>query len=116
MSIVLAPGVVVDVIPPDMPVLQVGTPSSSVVTILPVAGPPGPAGPPGVSSNASCVWPQALPTYLVQVTHNMGFYPAGITAVDTSGYEVEYAGVTYVSDSIAEVTFDVLFSGTIYMS
>jgi hypothetical protein len=52
----------------------------------------------------------------VQVAHNMGFYPAGITAVDTSGYEVEYAGVTYVSDSIAEVTFDVLFSGTIYMS
>jgi hypothetical protein len=136
MPIVLAPDVVVEIEPPDVPILAVAppttslvltqipevpvihpaSPSASAVTVLPVAGPPGPSGPPGVSTNASCVWPVPVPVYLVQVQHNLGFYPAGVTAIDTSGFALEYAGVSYLSTSITEVTFDVPFSGTIYLS
>jgi hypothetical protein len=136
MPIVLAPNVVVEVEPPTVPTLVLAppvapvvltqapatpviypaSPGDSSVTVLPVAGPPGPSGPPGVSTNASCVWPVPVPVYLVQVHHNLGFYPAGITAIDTSEFALEYAGVSYLSTSITEVTFDVPFSGTIYLS
>lgn len=119
MPITLIPDIVVTVDPPPIPTIQVSPPAAPSVTLVPVVGPPGPQGPAGtsgVSTNASCVWPQSTPTYLVQVVHNLGFYPAGITAIDTAGDAVEFANVVYPSTSITEVSFDVLFSGTIYLS
>jgi hypothetical protein len=62
------------------------------------------------------VWPVQTPVYLVQVIHELGFYPAGVLAVDTQGNPVEYAKLTYISVNIAEISFDVPFSGTIYLS
>lgn len=137
MSFSLADGTVVDIDPPSYPSIVTGPPGSTwavvappvvpivgptpvptgtnVITV-PVAGPPGPRGPAGVSTNASCVWPVSVPVYLVQVTHELGFYPAGVVAIDTQGHEVEYAAVSYLSIDVAEISFDVMFSGTIYLS
>lgn len=136
MPIVLAPDVVVEVEPPEIPVLVLALPSGAVVTVqtpavptvqmaapggptvitVPAYGPPGPRGPAGTSTNASCVWLVPVPVYLVQIIHELGFYPAGVTAVDPSGDPVEYAKLVYISTDIAEVSFEVLFSGTIYLS
>lgn len=136
MPIVLAPDVVVEIDPPDIPVITAVLPSSLTitvappvaptvgatppvdpsVTVVPVVGPPGPRGPAGTSTNASVVWPVPVPVFLVQVVHDLGFYPAGVLAIDTGGSPVEYASLSYVSIDIAEVSFDVPFSGTIYMS
>lgn len=102
--------------PPGIPAAGPAAPVDPTVTLVPVAGPPGPRGPAGVSTNASCVWPVPVPVYLVQVQHNLGFYPAGVLVIDTGGSPVEYASLTYVSTDITEVTFDVPFSGTIYLS
>lgn len=110
------PSPAVSVEPPSTPITSVAAPPDPTVTVVPVVGPPGPRGPAGVSTNASCVWPVPTPTYLVQVIHDLGFYPAGVTVVDQSGYPVEYAGIAYPSIDIAEVSFDVLFTGTIYLS
>jgi hypothetical protein len=112
-------GSTVTVEPPALPVAHAGAPAATAVTVLPVVGPPGPQGPPGVngvSTNASCVWPVATPVYLVQVIHDLGFYTAGVIAIDTQGYEVEYAAVSYPSINITEISFDVPFSGTLYLS
>ena len=136
MPIVLAPDTVVEIEPPDIPVLQVGTPATVNVTVespvmpaigvvppqdsdvmvVPVVGPPGPRGPAGASTNASCVWPVPVPVYLVQVIHELGFYPAGVQCNDTSDNPVEYAQLAYISTDIAEISFDVPFTGTIYLS
>lgn len=120
MSFRLASGTTVFIDPPPLPTTVVSPPPSGpTITVFPVVGPPGPQGPPGVngvSTNASCVWPQSVPVFLVQVVHDLGFYPAGITAIDTQGYEVEYSTVSYPSVNITEVSFDVPFSGTIYLS
>lgn len=136
MPIVLAPNFTVEIDPPDIPVITAVVPSQLTVVVapptvpvtetsppadpsvmvVPVVGPPGPRGPAGTSTNASVVWPVPVPVFLVQVTHDLGFYPAGVLAIDTGGSPVEYASLTYVSIDIAEVSFDVPFSGTIYMS
>lgn len=110
-------GVTVDV--PTPPLVTIGAPSTNAVTVLAVAGPPGPQGPPGesgISAGASYVWQQQNSTYLVQIVHNLGFYPAGVTAIDTAGDNVEYASVAYPSVDIVEVSFDLLFTGTVYLS
>ena len=136
MPIVLAPDITVEIDPPDIPVITAELPSTLTITVappvapvvdatppadpsvtlVPVVGPPGPRGPAGTSTNASVVWPVPVPVFLVQVIHDLGFYPAGILAVDTGGSPVEYASLNYISIDIAEVSFDVPFSGTIYMS
>lgn len=136
MGLVLAPDTIVEVDPPPIPTTVLGAPSAPVVTVeppavpitqpatpvvpgvtvVPVVGPPGPRGPAGVSTNASCVWPVPVPVYLVQVIHELGFYPAGIQCSDASDNPVEYAQLAYISTDIAEISFDVPFSGTIYLS
>jgi hypothetical protein len=119
MPLELTPGVEVTIEPPAVPTVTVVPPPAATVTVLPIAGPPGPQGPPGaagVSTNASCVWTQSTPVYLVQAIHNLGFYPAGVVAIDTSGTEVEYSTVSYPSINITEVSFDVPFSGALYLS
>lgn len=136
MPLVLAPDTIVEVEPPPIPTLVLGAPSAPTVTVeppgvptaqpaapvtpgvtvVPVVGPPGPRGPAGVSTNASYVWPVPVPVFLVQVVHELGFYPAGVTVMDQSGNPVEYAKLEYISTDIVEVSFDVLFSGTIYLS
>lgn len=136
MPIILTPDTTVEIEPPPIPVLQVamppapsvlvepptvpitspGNPPDPTVTVVPVVGPPGPRGPAGTSTNASCVWPVPTPVFLVQVIHELGFYPAGVTVMDPSDDPVEYATITYVSIDIVELTFEVLFSGTIYLS
>jgi len=136
-SFSLVNGTVVEIDPPETPSIIVGPPGSASaivmappvptvaqgviptvtnVMVMPVVGPPGPRGPAGVSTNASCVWPVPVPVFLVQVIHDLGFYTAGVIAIDTQGYEVEYSAVSYPSIDITEVTFDVPFSGTIYLS
>jgi len=136
MPIIIAPDTTVTVDPPPLPTIHVAPPTSPTitltppgipatgpaapvdptVTLVPVVGPPGPRGPAGVSTNASCVWPVPQPVFLVQVQHDLGFYPAGVLAIDTGGNPVEYASLIFMSTDITEVLFDVPFSGTIYLS
>jgi hypothetical protein len=116
LTVPLPPAPSVTVLPPDIPVTIAPVPEDPSVTVVPVVGPPGPAGPAGASTNASCVWPVPVPVYLVQVIHNLGFYPAGVTAIDVGGSPVESAKIAYISIDITEVSFDVPFSGTLYLS
>jgi hypothetical protein len=58
----------------------------------------------------------SAPTDLVQITHGLGFVPAGVTCIDTQGDIVEPASVAYPTPGVTEVGFGFSFTGTIYLS
>lgn len=90
MSLNLAPGVTVEVDPPDLPEIR-AEPPSSTVAVVPVAGPagpigedgpPGPAGPPG---GAYFRHNQIIPASVVTIEHGFGRWPAAITLTSLDG-------------------------------
>jgi hypothetical protein len=139
MPIVLAPDSIVDVVPPDIPIFHIdsqtaivavrppatpvveATPALANQGVVPLFGPQGPAGPqgpPGESAGAagSFVWTQQTSTYLVHIDHGMGFCPAGIRAFAFNGDCIEYDSINYPSVDVVEITFDLLFTGMVYLS
>lgn len=88
----------------------------SVSVIL--AGPVGPAGPPGVGgadpSTLGYVHTQASPVSTWTINHPLQFIP-NITVVDSAGDQVE-GDVVYSSASQIVVTFSSSFSGKAYLS
>jgi len=95
-------------------------PPSSNVHVVPIAGPPGPIGPPGdAATSLGYVHTQSAPVAAgqpVQVTHNLLFRPAGIVCKELDGRGIEYDAVSWISTGILEVFFGVPFAGTISVS
>lgn len=98
----------VEVIEPEQGALEVeltAQPVTVEVSSIGVQGPPGPAGP----SSDTYIHTQASPEAVWTITHNLGFRP-GISATDTSGYEVE-GSVLHLSDNQLRITFSAAFAG-----
>lgn len=92
MSLSLGAGSVVQVAPPALPVVTVTLPATSTV-VVPLAGPPGPAGTTGFT------YTQAVAQAIWIVPHNLGRYPAAWSLIETSSgrlcaeYNVEHLDV-----------------------
>jgi hypothetical protein len=82
------------------------------------AGPPGPPGPPGngeggggythTQQDASTVW---------DIQHNLGYNPAGVRVVDTSGDVWLPVDLTYPTPGqVARLTFPQTIAGTAWLS
>lgn len=120
----------VTVCPPAVPPLTMGPPLAPQAIVLPIVGPTGsqgeqgdvgpqgPAGPPGDAGTAlSFVQSVSSPSLSVEINHNLPFYPAGITCLETDGSPA-LLGVTVSYPSVGSValTFGVPFTGDIYLS
>lgn len=77
-------------------------------------GLPGPKGDVG-ESGGSYVHTQAVPSASWTVTHNLGYYPGGVSVIDSAGTKV-YGDVTFVTENSLVVTFNAAFSGKAYIS
>ena len=77
-------------------------------------GPTGPSGPQGVGggtyvhtqSSASATW---------TVVHNLGYFPGGVSVVDSAGSKV-YGDVTHTSVNQLVINFTAGFGGKVYLS
>lgn len=106
----LGPGVTVEVQPPQVPTLVMAAPASTSVEVLPVAGPAGPQGEPGISGDARALeylHTQGAPASLWQIDHQLGFRPAGIVIVDTATPPglLECDRITWPSENVVELHF-----------
>lgn len=85
-------------------------------TVVEVAdiGLPGPKGDVGLSGG-HYVHTQSVPSASWTITHDLGYYPGGVSIVDSGGTKV-YGDVTFISQSTLVVTFNAAFSGKAYLS
>lgn len=88
------------------------------VVVVPVQGPPGPAGPPGDSSSALAFTQNvSSPMTSVTINHGLAFHPSGIVCLEADGSPALIGvGVSYPSAGQVVLTFGVPFTGTIYLS
>jgi hypothetical protein len=77
-------------------------------------GLPGPKGDAGISGG-HYVHTQSVPSASWTITHDLGYYPGGVSIVDSGGTKV-YGDVTFISQSTLVVTFNAAFSGKAYLS
>lgn len=104
-------------IPETVPAVEQKEEEPGVGEIVRVEGPAGPAGPQGAPGPAggTFIFAQAVPSKIWTINHNLGFDPAGIRIVTSSGSELEGA-ITYTSPNQVVVTFSTEFAGTAYLS
>jgi hypothetical protein len=81
-----------------------------------VPGATGPQGPAGSGGASSYVWNQAIPATVWDITHNLGFYPAGIIVEDSGGAVIAGGDIDYISVNELTITFANAFGGTAYIS
>lgn len=87
------------------------------VTKVGPAGPTGPTGPTGAVGNAggSYTHTQAVSSTTWTITHNLGYFPGGVSVVDSAGTKV-YGDVTHIDVNSLVVTFSAGFGGKAYIS
>jgi len=78
------------------------------------AGPAGPVGPAG-ASGGSYIHHQSSALATWTVTHNLGYYPGGISVID-SAETVVIGDITHINISTFTVSFSTAFSGKVYVS
>jgi hypothetical protein len=80
-------------------------------------GDPGPAGPAGSGSgtSGSLYYPYSTVSAFWTITHNLGFYPAGVVVEDTAGTTV-IGDVDYIDTNTLTITFSFPFAGVVYLS
>lgn len=123
MPLEFASGLTVRVVPPTVPVIRVSPPDSTVV-VFPVAGPQGPPGltgpqgAPGTPGGGAQSYSHAQITAdeLWEISHGLGYRPAGILAKDSIGDIVEPADITYPDLDTIQLLFGRLISGTAEVS
>jgi hypothetical protein len=67
------------------------------------------------ATGGSYVHNQSSSSSLWTVTHNLGYYPGGISVID-SGESIVVGDVTHTSISQFTVSFSTSFSGKVYVS
>jgi hypothetical protein len=124
----LAPGVSVNVVPPSVPSLQMGSPpSAGSVMVVPV---PGPRGAPGNAAEIdlliarlqdlednvySYIWEQDTPATVWLISHPLGFQPAAVEVFEHTGTR-HYPQVTYPDASTVRLDFNRDVRGTARLS
>lgn len=58
---------------------------------------------------------QSTPAAEWTVNHALGFYPGGVTVIDSAGTTVE-GDIAYIDPSTLTLTFAAAFAGTAYLS
>lgn len=98
-----------------MTVVRVKTvrPTTSTVKVTQV-GPAGPSGSPG-SSGGNYTHTQATASATWTITHNLGYFPGGVSVVDSAGTKV-YGDVTHSDTNSLVITFSAAFGGKAYVS
>jgi hypothetical protein len=111
-------GTPINVVPPAVPVFQTSPPSPAQLIVVPVQGPTGPQGPPGVDVGAEGGFVQTVssPSTDVQIIHGLIFKPAGILCQESDSTIVEPSAISYPMAGVMEVAFGFPFSGVIYVS
>ena len=105
--------------PARQTVVIASKPLKSVVQVADVgnagaAGATGPAGPAG-ASGGSYIHHQSSALATWTVTHNLGYYPGGISVID-SAETVVIGDITHINISTFTVSFSTAFSGKVYVS
>lgn len=83
MAIDLGDGAIVKVAPPPLPTVTTAPPGPENVRVLPVAGPPGPAG------GSNFRFDQAIPAAVWTIEHNLGRRPVSV-ALFSDDFAQEY--------------------------
>ena len=102
-----------------------GTPKTKVaaVGVIGPAGPAGPAGPTGATGatgatgtgGGTYVHTQSSASATWTVVHNLGYFPGGVSVVDSAGSKV-YGNVTHTSANQLVINFTAGFGGKVYIS
>lgn len=123
----LAPGVTVQVVPPSVPSLQMGSPPSSSVMVVPI---PGPRGAPGDAAEIdlllarlqdledsiySYTWTQDEPSTVWLISHPLGFIPAGVEVKDHVDAQ-HFPIVSWPDSSTVQLNFTTPIRGTARLS
>lgn len=118
MSLEFVSGTVLDVVPPGLPTIGVAAPTTTmqVLPIIGPAGPTGPRGPAGTSVNAYYLHVQLAADRIWEITHSLGFYPAGCLVKDSTGAIVDPADIEHIDINSMRVTVGFLTSGTALVS
>jgi cytoskeletal protein RodZ len=93
-------------------------PTTKTVKVAQVgpAGPTGPTGPTGSSAaNATYTHTQSSSSTTWTVVHNLGYFPGGVSVVDSGGTKV-YGDVTHTNNNSLVITFSSAFGGKAYIS
>jgi len=77
-------------------------------------GPAGPAGPAGVGGG-NYTHIQSAPSATWTVVHNLGYFPGGVSVIDSAGTKV-YGDITHNSNNQLVINFSAGFSGKAYLS
>jgi len=77
----------------------------------------GATGPPGANAAAGYRHDQSTPATVWQITHGLGFDPAGLTVISDDGYTIDGGGVQYLTPGQSlRLSFDISIAGTAYLS
>jgi len=90
-----------------------GAKKKTVVKVATI-GPAGPAGAAG-ASGGSYVHTQSTPSTTWTVVHNLGYFPGGVSVVDSAGTKV-YGDITHANVNQLVINFSAGFSGKAYLS
>lgn len=72
--------------------------------------------PPAIpTSSIAYVHTQATASVSWTINHNLGYYPGGVSVIDSAGSKV-YGDVTFVSENQIVVNFSSAFGGKAYIS
>lgn len=106
-------------------VIVTGAKKKSVVQVADVGsagpvgatGPAGPTGPAGASGagGGTYVHTQSAPSTTWTVAHNLGYYPGGVSVIDSAGTKV-YGDITHTNTNQLVINFTAGFSGKVYLS
>lgn len=120
MSFEFVNNAVIEIDPPSpLPPIAMAPPSTTTTVIVPVEGPRGPQGIPGLSGDARALsfdYTQNSPATLWQINHALGFKPASFLVKDSMGDILEFANVTWPTEDIVELYFGTSVSGTVTLS
>jgi len=93
-----------------------GAKKKTVVKVATI-GPAGPAGPAGAAGagGGSYIHAQSTPSTTWTVVHNLGYFPGGVSVVDSAGTKV-YGDITHSNVNQLVINFSASFSGKAYLS
>lgn len=106
----LLPGAEVTVEPPELPLIQMAPPTVEPVVVVPVVGPPGPA---GVGSATNYTHVQVTPETVWTIDHNFGKYPTAWSLFDNTGRECDFYEIQHMSINQCRVSMDIPTAGVI---
>lgn len=106
-SLILGGGTVVEVVDPFPVVVVAAPPVATEVVVVPVAGPPGPA---GAAGGAVYVHTQITPAASWSITHNLGRHP-GVILVLTDDTHAVVTDVDHLSTAQLVLEFPTPVAG-----